>query len=133
VTVVAWALMVQKCLNVAERLAAEGIEVEIVDPRTLNPLDRDSIVASVRKTGRLVVVHESVGHGGFGGEIVASVTDSEAFDYLDAPIRRVTGKATPIPCNPVLEAAAVPQEPDIEAAIRSVLPGQRISSQRKGA
>lgn len=130
VTVISWSFMVQKCLAVAERLAAEGIDVEVLDPRTLNPLDRDAIIASVSKTGRLVVVHESVGHGGFGGEIVATVTESEAFDYLDAPIARVAGKPTPIPCNPVLEAAAVPQEADIEAAIRAAL-GARGA--RKGA
>ena len=125
VTVVSWSYMVQKCLKVAERLAGEGIDVEVLDPRTLNPLDREAIIASVCKTGRLVVVHESVGHGGFGGEIVATVTESEALDYLDAPIRRVAGKPTPIPCNPVLEAAAVPQEPEIEAAIRTVVASGR--------
>jgi pyruvate/2-oxoglutarate/acetoin dehydrogenase E1 component len=121
VTLVAWSYMVQKCLKVAEKLAAEGISVEVLDPRTLNPLDRDAIIASVKKTGRLVVAHESVGHGGFGGEIVATVTESEAFDYLDAPILRVAGKPTPIPCNRELEAHAVPQEHDIEAAVRTVL------------
>ncbi|HYG60323.1 MAG TPA: alpha-ketoacid dehydrogenase subunit beta [Symbiobacteriaceae bacterium] len=133
VTVVAWSIMVSKCLRVAERLAAEGIEVEVVDPRCLNPLDRDSITASVARTGRLVVVHEAAGHGGFGGEIVASVTESAAFDYLDAPIERVAGLFTPIPCNPVLEAAVVPNEADIEAAIRRAVGRAGAAPARKGA
>lgn len=121
VTLVSWSFTVHKGLQAAEKLAAEGIEVEVIDLRTLLPLDTETIIKSVAKTGRLVVAHESVQFGGFGGEVVATIADSEAFDYLDAPIRRVGGKFTPIPCNRTLEVSAVPQVDDIAAAIRSVV------------
>ena len=125
VTIVSWSYTVVKALKAAEALAAEGIDAEVVDLRSLLPLDSETIIASVKKTGRLVIAHESVQHGGFGGEVAATIADSEAFGYLDAPIKRVGGKLTPIPCNPVLEAAAVPQVDDICAAVRSVL-GRRV-------
>lgn len=121
VTVVATQIMVPRALAVAERLSMEGIEVEVVDPRTLAPLDRGAIDQSVKKTGRLVVAHEAVKIGGVGAEIAAGIFEGEAFDYLKAPVFRLGGKPTPIPYNEQLERLAVPQEADIEAAVRSCL------------
>jgi pyruvate/2-oxoglutarate/acetoin dehydrogenase E1 component len=91
-----------------------------VDPRTLVPLDKAAIIASVKKTGRLVVVHEAVKRGGFGGEI-ASMIAEEAFDYLDAPIKRVAGKNVPIAFNETLEKSAVPSVGEIATAARSLV------------
>ncbi len=122
-TVVANNIMVLKTLAVAEKLAKEGMDIEVIDPRTLVPLDRETIINSVCKTGRLLVVHEACQTGGWAGEIIASVTSSRAFGYLDAPIRRLAGKDCPIPYNRGLERAAVPQEEDIEAEIRAILNG----------
>jgi pyruvate/2-oxoglutarate/acetoin dehydrogenase E1 component len=124
-TIVALSIMVPRALAAAERLAQEGIAAEVVDPRTLRPLDAETIIASVRKTGRALVVHEAVETGGFGGEIVARIASSEAFYYLDAPIRRLAGAEVPIPYNPALERAAVPQEDDIVAAARALVHGPR--------
>jgi len=121
-TIVATGLMVSKSLAAAERLGAEGVEAEVVDPRTLVPLDKATIIESVKKTGRLVVVHEAVKRGGFGGEI-ASVIAEEAFDYLDAPIKRVAGRNVPIAFNEVLEKKAVPDVEDIVVAARSIIGG----------
>ncbi|NGQ96039.1 alpha-ketoacid dehydrogenase subunit beta [Brevibacillus sp. SYP-B805] len=121
VTIVATAIMVHKALQAAVELEKEGISVEVVDPRTLVPLDIETIVASVKKTGRVVVVHEAVKRGGFGGEIASLIAESEAFDYLDAPIRRLGGKAVPIPYNPILEKAAIPQEQDIIDAVKETV------------
>lgn len=121
VTIVATAIMVHKALAAAAELEKEGISVEIIDPRTLVPLDEETIVNSVKKTGRLVVVHEAVKRGGFGGEIAGMIAESEAFDYLDAPIKRLGGLAVPIPYNPILEKAAVPQEEDIIKAVKETL------------
>jgi len=122
-TIVTNGIMLHKTLAVAERLAAEGIEVEVIDPRTLVPLDEETIIQSVCKTGRLLVIHEACQTAGWAGEIIAVVTGSRAFDYLDAPARRLTGKNVPIPYNRGLERAAVPQEADIEAEIRRILQG----------
>jgi len=119
-TVVATSLMVKKSLEAAEQLAAEGIEVEVVDPRTLKPLDIDTIAASVRKTGRLLVVHEACKTGGVAGEIIASVLE-ECFDYLDAPPARVCGEDVPIPFAPELEQRAVPDVPRIKAGVYRLL------------
>ena len=123
-TIVASGIMVQKSLAVAKKLEAEGISLEVVDPRTLRPLDTDTIVKSVMKTGRLLVVHEAVKTGGWAGEVIASVSESPAFNYLDTPMRRLAGKDVPIPYNRNLEAAAVPQEADIEAEVRAILSNQ---------
>jgi pyruvate dehydrogenase E1 component beta subunit len=123
-TVVAGNIMVPRSLAVAEKLSAEGIEVEIVDPRTLRPLDVDTISDSVRKTGRLLVVHEACQTGGWAGEVIASVSSSPAFNYLDAPMRRLAGADVPIPYNRNLEQAAVPQEEDIEREIRALVSNQ---------
>jgi pyruvate/2-oxoglutarate/acetoin dehydrogenase E1 component len=120
-TIVTWGRMVNRCLEVAEELAKEGIEIEIVDPRTLMPLDDAPIIASARKTGRVLVVHEAVQTGGFGGEIVARIADSEAFYYLDAPVKRLGGVDVPVPYNPVLEANVVPTPETITAAVRDLL------------
>ncbi|MGB6407092.1 MAG: alpha-ketoacid dehydrogenase subunit beta [Planococcus donghaensis] len=121
VTIVATAIMVHKSLEAAEELEKQGIHVEVIDPRTLVPLDIETIVQSVKKTGRLIVVHEAVKRGGFGGEIASLIAESEAFDYLDAPIKRLGGKAVPIPYNPELEKATVPGVSDIIEAAKETL------------
>lgn len=123
ITVVANNVMVMKTLNVAEKLAKEGIEVEVVDPRTLLPLDTETIQQSVARTGRLLVVHEACQTGGWAGEVIASVVGSPVFDYIDAPVRRLAGKDIPIPYNRVLERSAIPQEADIEQEIRALVGG----------
>jgi pyruvate dehydrogenase E1 component beta subunit len=122
VTVVAIAAMVNKVLSVAERLAEEGISIEVIDPRTLVPLDTQTIIASVEKTGRLVIAEEGCITGGFGAE-VAALAAKEAFDHLDAPIERVGAQDVPVPFAPKLEAAIIPGEDRIEAAIRTVVGG----------
>jgi pyruvate/2-oxoglutarate/acetoin dehydrogenase E1 component len=119
-TIVAYSIMVSRALEAAERLAAEGIEIEVVDPRTLQPLDTETIVRSVSKTGRVLIVHEAPVIGGVGAELAATIADSGAFDYLDAPIRRLAGRNVPIPYNRTLEAAAVPQVEDIVSAARAL-------------
>ena len=101
------------------RLAEDGIEAEVIDPRTLVPLDLETIVASVRRTGRLVVAHEAVEHGGFGAEIAAQV-QAAAFDYLDAPIARVGAPFAPIPLSPPLEDAYLPGVDAVVAAVRGL-------------
>ena len=121
ITVVSSGIMVHKSLEAAEILAGEGISVEVVDPRTLKPLDVDTIAKSVKKTGRLLVVHEAVKTAGWAGEVMASVSETPAWDYLDAPMRRLAGKDVPIPYNPKLEAAAVPQVDDIAQEIRAIV------------
>lgn len=121
ITVVATEIMVHKSLAAAEKLSNEGISVEVVDPRTLNPLDTKTITQSVMKTGRLLVVHEAVKIAGWAGEIMASVSESPAWDHLDTPMRRLTGKFIPIPYNRLLEKAAVPQEDDIIQEIRAIV------------
>ncbi len=120
-TIVTWGRMVPRCLTVAESLAPEGIDIEVIDPRTLLPLDAEPIIESAAKTGRLLVVHEAVQTGGFGGEIIARIVDSEAFFYLDRPPRRLGGLDVPIPYNPNLEKNAVPTEESITAAVHSLL------------
>jgi len=120
-TIVATSLMVVRALEAATKLAAEGIEVEVVDPRTLKPLDADPIIRSVSKTGRVLIVHEAVKTGGFGGELAAIIAESDAFDYLDAPIRRLAGLDIPVPYNRELERRMVPQVDDIIAAARRLV------------
>jgi pyruvate/2-oxoglutarate/acetoin dehydrogenase E1 component len=119
-TIIAYSIMVPRALEAAEQLAVEGIEIEVVDPRTLKPLDTEAIVRSVSKTGRVLIVHEAPITGGVGAELAATIADSEAFDYLDAPIRRLAGRNVPIPYNRSLEAAAVPQVKDIVSAARAL-------------
>jgi pyruvate dehydrogenase E1 component beta subunit len=121
VTVVATALMVHKSLAAADRLSREeGVECEVIDPRTLKPLDMDTILQSVKKTGRLVVVHEANRTLGIGAEIAARVQE-EAFDYLDAPVVRVGAPDIPMPFSWKLLQAAIPQEADVVRAVRQVL------------
>jgi pyruvate/2-oxoglutarate/acetoin dehydrogenase E1 component len=120
VTIVAHSRMVLYALDAAKELEEEGIEAEVVDPRTLAPLDINTIVESVKKTGRVVIVEEGCKTGGVGAEIAAQIVE-RAFDYLDAPIERVAGADVPIPVSPVLERAAVPSKEKIKAAVKRVL------------
>lgn len=120
-TVVATSIMVNRTLEAAEILAQEGIELEVVDPRTLNPLDEGPIVESVKKTGKALVVHEAVKTGGFGGELVSRIVESEAFGYLDAPVRRLAGLDIPIPYNRNLEHHTVPQVDKIVEEARKLV------------
>ena len=122
ITVVANLLMLHRAMNVAEELAQEGISVEVVDPRCLVPLDVDAIVASVQKTGRLLIVEENNERGGWGAQVAADVA-WRALGYLDAPIRRLATPDVPIPFSPVLEAAVVPDEAKIRAAILELVGG----------
>ncbi len=124
-TIVATSIMVSRALEAAEQLAQEGIEVEIVDPRTLKPYDSAPIINSVKKTGRLLVVHEAPLLGGYGGEIAAMVAQSEAFAYLEAPVVRLGGADVPVPYNRDLERAIVPQVENIVATARDLV-GYRI-------
>jgi 2-oxoisovalerate dehydrogenase E1 component len=120
VTVVAFALMVHRTLEAASALAGEGISVEVIDPRSVAPLDVATILASVHKTGRLLIVDEDYGPAGMGAEISALVTE-RAFDDLDAPIRRLNGLHTPVPYSPPLEAAIPPNVERIVQAIRELV------------
>ncbi|MGE3875312.1 MAG: alpha-ketoacid dehydrogenase subunit beta [Parvibaculaceae bacterium] len=124
VTLVATAIMVHRALEAAGVLAREGIEAEVIDLRTLRPLDTGTIIASVKKTSRLACVYEGVKTLGIGAEISAMIAESEAFDYLDAPILRLGGAEAPIPYNPVLEKAAVPQVNGIVSAVRNLVTGR---------
>lgn len=117
VTIVATALMVHRALEAAEILAKDGISVEVVDPRTLVPLDKDCILDSVRKTHALVVVHEAVKNAGAGAEIAAMVAE-EAIEYLDAPIVRIGAPFCPVPFSPTLEQAYMPSVEKIVQAVR---------------
>lgn len=120
VTLAGYGPLVGRAVVVAERLSAEGIEVEVIDLRTLFPLDLELIERSVRKTGRLVLASEAPRHGGITSEVAASVQEA-VFYYLDAPVLRVGALHTPIPHSPPLIAAAIPSEADLERAIRAVL------------
>jgi len=117
VTFVSYGMMVNKCLGAAEALSKDGISAEVIDIRTLIPLDKDAIFASIAKTNRVVIVHEAIGCTGYGAEIAALIAE-EAFDYLDAPIMRVTAPFTHCPFSPPLEAEYVPNEEKIIRAAR---------------
>jgi pyruvate dehydrogenase E1 component beta subunit len=117
VTVVATGRLVHEALAAAEEAEGEGISVEVFDPRTLQPLDLDGLVASVKKTNRVVVAHEAVTRMGFGAEI-AAVVQEQAFDWLDAPVERVGAKFAPLPFAPVMEEFVVPHQADVLEAIR---------------
>jgi pyruvate dehydrogenase E1 component beta subunit len=119
VTITAFSLMVDRALKAAEKLAQEGIEAEVIDLRTLRPLDIELIVDSVKKTNRIVSVEEGWPRFGMGAE-VAAIMMEEAFDYLDAPVHRVTGKDVPMPYAANLERLALPQVEDVVAAARAV-------------
>ena len=120
-TIVATSIMVQRSLEAAEQLAQEGIDVEVVDPRTLRPLDTETIVQSVKKTGKVLIVHEAVKTGGYGGELAAVIAESEAFGYLETPIVRLAGREVPIPYNRELEYHAVPQVENIVEKARELV------------
>jgi pyruvate dehydrogenase E1 component beta subunit len=120
VTVIATGRLVHEALAAAEKAQEDGISVEVVDPRTLQPLDEQALVDSVKKTNRCVVAHEAVTRMGFGAE-VAAVIQHEAFDWLDAPIERVGARFTPIPFAPVMETFVVPHAADVLAAIRRTI------------
>ena len=121
VSIITYGRMVQMSLEVAEKLEKEGVSVEVLDLRTLSPLDTEAIIATAKKTRRVVVVHEAVQFGGFGGEVVSTIADSDAFYYLDAPIKRVGALYCPVPFNPILEANTFPTPERIEAAVRETL------------
>jgi pyruvate dehydrogenase E1 component beta subunit len=123
-TIVATAIMVHRALEAAEILIKEGVDAEVIDLRSLRPIDKPAIIASVKKTSRLLCVYEGVKTLGIGAEISAIVAESEAFDYLDAPVMRLGGAESPIPYSPVLEKAAVPQVEDIVAAARRLVRGE---------
>ena len=119
-TVIATSAMVLEALSAAEELAEEGISVEVLDPRTLIPLDKETIRESVEKTNHVVVVHEAWKTGGFGGEIAAIIAE-EMFYSLDAPVIRLGAKDCPIPYSPALEPLTVPNKDDIKAAVKKTL------------
>jgi acetoin:2,6-dichlorophenolindophenol oxidoreductase subunit beta len=120
VTIVALSRMVGEALTAADRLAADGVEAEVIDPRTLVPFPLESVLESVRKTNRLVVAHEAVEHGGFGAEIAAQV-QAAGFDDLDAPIERVAAPFEPIALSPPVEDAYLPGADEVYAAARATL------------
>ena len=119
-TIVAIGRMVVEAQKAADALAADGIHVEVIDPRTVQPLDTPTIVESVRKTNRALIVHEAVEFGGIGAEISAQITE-HAFDYLDAPVARLAAPFAPVPYAPILENAYVPDAARIEASVRRLL------------
>jgi pyruvate dehydrogenase E1 component beta subunit len=120
VTLITYSYMTLKCLEAAAALEAEGISVEVVDLRTLWPLDKEALLASTRKTGRVIIVHEAVKRGGIGGDIAAMIME-EAYDHLDGPVLRLGGRNTPVPYNLNIEKACIPSVADIiEAVLRMV-------------
>jgi pyruvate dehydrogenase E1 component beta subunit len=123
-TVIATSVMVMRAMEAANELSKEGIELEIIDPRTLNPLDMEPIIQSVIKTGKALIVHEAVKTGGFGGELSARLIESEAFGYLDAPVIRLAGLDIPIPYNRTLEYHSVPQVENIVEEARKLVGGK---------
>ena len=123
VTIVATSIMVKRSLEAAEKLEKEGILVEIIDPRTLKPLDINPIVKSVKKTHRLLVVYEGCTTGGIGGEVISHIGESEAFLYLDAPLFRLGGADVPIPYNLNLERKATPQIENIVSKVKEIVGG----------
>lgn len=124
VTIVATQLMVLRALSAAVQLEAEGVSVEVIDPRTIRPLDLETILASVRKTHRLLIVHEACQSFGFGAELSALVMEN-AFDWLDAPVARLGGRDTPMPFNAELESVVIPSQERIAAAVRALLEGTK--------
>jgi acetoin:2,6-dichlorophenolindophenol oxidoreductase subunit beta len=123
-TIIATQIMVKRALEAADELAKEGWDIEIIDPRTLKPLDTETIIKSVIKTGKVLIVHEAAKTGGYGGELAGVIAESEAFDYLEAPIIRLAGRDMPIPYNRNLEYHTVPQLEDIIAKARLLLEGK---------
>lgn len=124
ITIVATGIMVHKALEAAEKLAEKNISVEVVDPRTIVPLDKQTIIDSVIKTGKAVVVTESVKRSGFSAELASVIVENESFDFLDAPVIRLAGKEVPMPYQPELEKLAVPQVEDIVEACVELMKGR---------
>jgi len=120
VTVVSYSLMLHRCLSVAEKLHKQGIEVEVIDLGSLHPLDMETVVASVKKTNRVAIVHQACLTGGVGAEVGIRITEA-AFDYLDAPVKRIAAQDVPVPFSPVLEDFVVPTEERIEGEIKGML------------
>ncbi len=120
VTIITYSRCVDFSLQAAEELAPQNISAEVIDLRTLKPLDEETMLASVAKTGRVVIVHEACKTGGFGAELTAIINE-KAFDELDAPVERVAGLDTPMPFNPTLEAMCIPSKEKIIAAVKKVL------------
>lgn len=117
-SIITWGRMVPLCLQVAEKLEQEkGIQIEVIDPRTLLPLDKKLITSSVTKTGKALIVHEAVQTGGFGGEVSAVISEGDAFFYLDAPVKRLGGMDVPVPYCPELEKNIVPTQETVSAAV----------------
>ena len=119
VTVVTWGAMVYTASEAAERLDSDGVSVEIVDLRTVMPWDKLAVLESVRKTSKVLVLHEDTRTGGFGAEIVATIAE-EAFEHLDAPVKRITAPDTPVPFSPPLEKAFIPQVEDVAAGLKEL-------------
>ena len=118
-TVITWGAMVYTATEAAEQLSDEGASVEIVDLRSVMPWDREAVLASVRKTSKVLVLHEDTHTGGFGAEIAATIAE-EAFEDLDAPVKRITAPDTPVPFSPVLEKAYIPQVEDVVAGLKEL-------------
>ena len=121
ITVVTYSRMVQRTLDASDELQKQGISVEVIDLRTLRPLDTETIIKSVKKTSRLLIVHESPKFAGFGGEISSAISESEAFYHLDAPIKRLGGLEMPVPYNPKLESELVPSKELIISTIKTMI------------
>jgi len=126
VTITSYSRMVGECLKAAEELAKEGIDVEVINLRSIKPLDRKTIIDSVKKTGRLVSVEDGSPQSGVGSEILATIMESPAFNFLDAPAQRVTTWDIPIPYAPKLEAASLPQVHNIVKAVKNTLKGVNL-------
>jgi 2-oxoisovalerate dehydrogenase E1 component len=121
VTVVTWGMLVHRSLEAARKIEERlGASIEVIDLRTLNPLDTETVLSSVRKTGKVLIAHEDTLTGGFGGEIAAIIA-AEAFEHLDAPVLRVAARNAPVPYGPALENAMLPQESDIAAALEKLV------------
>jgi pyruvate/2-oxoglutarate/acetoin dehydrogenase E1 component len=120
-TIVGYSIMTIKALEAADRLSDAGIDAEVIDLRTVRPLDIETVRASVRRTGRLLVTHEAPTHVGVGAEVVAGVVESDALDYLLSPVKRVCGKDNPMPYAKELERATIPQVDDIELAAKELM------------
>lgn len=120
VTVISYSLMLHRCLSVANKLSKEGIEVEVIDLRSLCPLDIETVAASVKKTNKVAIVHQAALTGGVGAEVGMRITEA-VFDYLDAPVKRIAARDVPVPFSPVLEDFVVPSEERIEEEIKKML------------
>ena len=120
-TIVTYGRMVHEALKAAETLAEDGISAEVIDLRTLLPMDKEAVFESVKKTKRLVIVHEAVKTGGLGGEIAASVCESDAFFYLDAPIRRLASEDVPVPFSAILEKGILPDSSKIASCVKEMV------------